>query len=383
MIKFSALDSCKSLAETLGHLVPGGIMFCVTEGDTIVWRFSSDSFHLDSFEVGNHVESNGVMMNAVRNKKTVSQNVPRTVYGQRLIIVAMPIIDDTDNVFGAFSVFLPKLHPVAAAFKDFAPVLAEMFDEGSVIYMTDLTQVVYRQASLKFDISSLPVGHVIQEEDVAARTIKTKKPISEEGGAEIYGFPVLETNYPLFDEDNPDEIVASLGVIIPKKTAAHLRIISGNLEDGLSAISAAIEELAAEATSIHSNEQNLNNNIKEIIGLSEEINKVSVFIKEIADETKMLGLNAAIEAARAGESGRGFGVVAEEIRKLSEQSKSTVPRIQELTDTIKAKVNDAGDMSKSSLHASQEQAAATEQVTASIEEITAMCGELNEMAKTL
>lgn len=172
---------------------------------------------LDSFEVGYHVESNGVMMNAVRNKKTVSQNVPRTVYGQRLIIVAMPIIDDTDNIFGTFSVFLPKLHPVAAAFKDFAPVLAEMFDEGSVIYMTDLTQVVYRQASRKFDISSLPVGHIIQEEDVASRTIKTKKPISEESGAEIYGFPVLETNYPLFDEDNPDEIVASLGVIIPKK----------------------------------------------------------------------------------------------------------------------------------------------------------------------
>lgn len=77
--------------------------------------------------------------------------------------------------------------------------------------------------------------------------------------------------------------------------------------------------MAASASQIHANEQELNIEIKDVISLSEEINEISSFIKEIADETKMLGLNAAIEAARAGDAGRCFGVVAYEIRKLSEQ----------------------------------------------------------------
>lgn len=133
---------------------------------------------------------------------------------------------------------------------------------------------------------------------------------------------------------------------MPQEVADKLRTMSGNLEDNLSEISATIEELAASASQIHTNEQDLNQEINKIIAVSEEINEISSFIKEIADETKMLGLNAAIEAARAGEAGKGFGVVAKEIRRLSEQSKSTVPKIKELTDNIKIKVEDVSKKAK-------------------------------------
>jgi methyl-accepting chemotaxis protein len=105
------------------------------------------------------------------------------------------------------------------------------------------------------------------------------------------------------------------------------------------------------------------------------------FIKQIADETKMLGLNAAIEAARAGESGRGFGVVAEEIRKLSDDSRETVVKIRDLTRSIEEKLNETASLSAASMRSGEEQAAATEELNASVEEILALAQELDSISK--
>ncbi len=66
----------------------------------------------------------------------------------------------------------------------------------------------------------------------------------------------------------------------------------------------------------------------------EDIKALADAIKEIANTTNLLSLNASIEAARAGEHGRGFAVVADEIKKLAEQSKATVEQIQNKTVTV-------------------------------------------------
>ena len=78
----------------------------------------------------------------------------------------------------------------------------------------------------------------------------------------------------------------------------------------------------------------------------EKINILSESILQITSQTNLLSLNAAIEAAHAGEAGKGFSVVAEEIRKLSDDSKNTASQIKTINDVIINAVNNLSDASK-------------------------------------
>ena len=93
------------------------------------------------------------------------------------------------------------------------------------------------------------------------------------------------------------------------------------------------------------------------------------FIQQIANQTNLLGLNAAIEAARSGEHGRGFAVVAEEIRKLSNESKKAATSINAILSKLRASIDVVIKVSEENNLVAQEQATAVQEMAAMIEDV--------------
>jgi len=137
-------------------------------------------------------------------------------------------------------------------------------------------------------------------------------------------------------ETSKSSTLAALGVM--DKTVGQMKSVSGNID-------------VASAT------------IADLKQSSEKIGGIIQVIREIADQTNLLALNAAIEAARAGEQGRGFAVVADEVRKLAERASSSTQEISEVIRAMQVGVDSSVDSMASAtrmVHESMQRVTETE-----------------------
>lgn len=110
-----------------------------------------------------------------------------------------------------------------------------------------------------------------------------------------------------------------------------------------------IQSASEQMSTIHTSTQAMTSMIERLIEQSVQIEQMTAVIASITDQTNLLALNAAIEAARAGEHGKGFAVVADEVRKLAEESNASAAQISTLTASIQQETRNAGKAMASNL----------------------------------
>ncbi len=105
-----------------------------------------------------------------------------------------------------------------------------------------------------------------------------------------------------------------------------------------------IDHVVGQMNLIQKSVMKASNSIHSLRDRSNEISQITKIITDVAEQTNLLALNAAIEAARAGEHGKGFAVVADEVRKLAEESKRSASQITTMINHIQAETNESVQM---------------------------------------
>jgi methyl-accepting chemotaxis protein len=120
--------------------------------------------------------------------------------------------------------------------------------------------------------------------------------------------------------------------------------------------------------------------ISELESNTQSINQILSTIREIAEQTNLLALNAAIEAARAGEQGRGFAVVADEVRVLSQRTHGSTEEIRNMIETLQNNTKLAVNSMESSTALAGTSVDYAQQAYESLNTITSAITEINDMA---
>lgn len=255
---------------------------------------------------------------------------------------------------------------ILAAFRLVLPYLNRIVREDMAVGLTDLKAYLSYHRAKEFELD-LPAGKPIKGITTIEDCIRTGKDTHADIPPEVYGRTIKTIFTPIYGVNR--EIIGTLSSGIDLEHSLELVTNVEELAGSTNQATESVRQIAQSAGELASSGQHILQLAKDLAEKNKHTAEVLDFIKNIAAQTNLLGLNAAIEAARAGEHGRGFAVVAEEVRKLADQSQEATKKIQGTLLEMNRAVAELNKSIESTGAISQEQAATTQEITAVLERI--------------
>ena len=254
-----------------------------------------------------------------------------------------------------------------SAFVKVAPLLNSLVQDDITVGIYDTEKLIMNIPGKTFALN-VKAGDPLAEGDIITNAIRQNRSLSAVIPKEIFGFPLIARAIPLHDELG--RVIGGVGLGTSLEKANKLFEMAESFSAIVEQTAASIEEINGSVTKLAESATEMTMQMKDVSSSAEEIDKISSVVKQLSDQSNLLGLNAAIEAARAGEAGKGFSVVANEIRKLATNSKENVDQINEITGNIH---NLLAKLSKTfvEIHTlTDNQAGAIQEFSATIQEIS-------------
>lgn len=195
-----------------------------------------------------------------------------------------------------------------------------------------------------------------------------------------YGIPYVACALPVSD---CGRVVGCITTTQTIATQERVGIIAHQMAASSQEFAASMLEVTDQATELAETSSALDSVGRELAEATKKTDQIVSFITHVAKQTNLLGLNAAIEAARVGEAGRGFGVVAEEVRKLAGASSESVKNITVSLSEIDNLIHQLTLKVKNIDHTLQGQTLAVQELAHVSQKMADMASDLAKVAETM